>query len=448
MNTKQAALVSIDALLRQISEQSVKSAEAGTEAGGFTGSTTHPVKNEDDRTQPATEGARSKENTTDVKEQQGAPSVDSSSESTPSQDTVQYNIGTSQSATGEDSSVETDSAKSGKDDPGSDHPARTDNDSLDGHKFAQQILRLTEKAATQGNDLLALLAVEARGEIQKKAAELAAEKKVPVPPVEEQPEEGADKAAQAGYELAAIASGSTGNDKLAEAAGIVDAIAYTISDAFSMAEKTAAYLDEYFATLKRAEECAPCDEKKEDEKKDPNSDPTQGGSGDDSSTAAGPPDDGGDDSGSEGSPSEEELLNALLSGGEGMGAEDAASGMGGAPTADASALAGGTDATGGGMDAAMGGAAPAGGMDAAAGGAAPGAGGGEAEQLAMLQTILNQLGITPEQLQAASVGKQAEALIQQKKAGAAAKATWKPKTAEELKRYAATVDYVRELVGR
>jgi hypothetical protein len=443
MNTKQAALVSIDAMLRQIAEQSVKSAEAKSEPGGYQGSTTHPVKNVDDRLMEATEGERSRENSSDVQEQQGAPSVDSTSESTPSQDTVQYNIGTTQSATGEDPSSETESAKAKKDDPGSSHPMRTDNDSLDGHKYAQHIIKLTEKAAAQGNDLLALLAIEAQGEIQQKAAQLSGAKAPAAP-------EAVAKAAEAGAELANMAAGGVGADKQAEAAAVVDSIALTISDAFAMAEKTAAYLDEYFRALKKAED-EEGESSEEEEKETPSggeeagSDPSSGGSGGEASEAAP----------AGGSPSEDELLAALMSGGDGMGAEGAASGMAG----------------GGGMDAAAGGAPPMGGMDAAGGppadlgaGGAPGGmpggmpggepggmpggegGGGEAEQLAMLEAALQQMGITPEQLQAAAVGKQAALLTQRKQA--ASNATWKPKTAQELQRYRATVDYVRELVGR
>jgi hypothetical protein len=137
-----------------------KQAEANTEPGSIGGATSHPVKNVDDRTEPAKEGARSKENTTDVKEDQGKLSVESAPEataksaaallagfakkaegggavSTPGSAADDHlQIGTNVQPTGDDKSNETSSAKAGKEDPGSTHPARTDNTALDGHKYA------------------------------------------------------------------------------------------------------------------------------------------------------------------------------------------------------------------------------------------------------------------------------------------------------------------------
>lgn len=138
----------------------VKQADAGTEPGSIGGSTTHPVKNVDDRTEPAKEGTRSKENTSDVKEDQGKLSVESAPEATAKSAAAKglaafakkadggavstpgsaaddhLQIGTNVQATGDDKSNETSSAKAGKEDPGSTHPARTDNKSLDGNKYA------------------------------------------------------------------------------------------------------------------------------------------------------------------------------------------------------------------------------------------------------------------------------------------------------------------------
>ena len=112
MSEKQAALASISDLLDQIGATREKSAEAHTEAGGYQGSTTHPVKDVEDRCDTASEGSRSSENSSDIKEDLGKPAVDNTSEGTPGgQDSVQMNIGVNQSATGEDASVETSSAK-------------------------------------------------------------------------------------------------------------------------------------------------------------------------------------------------------------------------------------------------------------------------------------------------------------------------------------------------
>ena len=138
-----------------------KAAEAPTpsDPGGYQGATTHPTKNEDNRGQNATEGARSSENVSDVNADQGEPGVNKAKDAKPGQqDDVQVNIGTDQSATGEDPSVE-DDYKGGKEDPGSSHPARTDNDSLDGHKYANATgAELRQLHSSIANDILADIA--------------------------------------------------------------------------------------------------------------------------------------------------------------------------------------------------------------------------------------------------------------------------------------------------
>jgi len=430
MSTKQAAVASIDSMLRQIAAAQEKRGEAHTEPGGHRGESTHPSKSIDDRTDDAEEGARSRENEEDVKEDQGSPGVDNTSPGTPGgQDSVQMNIGTQQSATGEDPSVETEAAKGGKDDPGSDHPARTDNDSLDGHKYAEQILRLTKKAEELGTALLATVASEANGELKEKAAAMAGGTK----PAESEPAKKAEDAAQAGYELAGAALGE-GLDKQAEAALLHDRLTETIVQAHQMAEKTAAWLNEYEAVLaKSAEEEESSEERPEEE---PKGNPPAGGDGEGPAVAAEeagqgelPAEAGGLGGG------EEELLAALVGGGEepvgdaGVpGAEGVLGDMAGQPAA------------GGALPAGMGGGELPAGADMG--------GGGEAENLPMLLAVLEQLGVSPEELEAASVAKQAECLRQPRVKEAAAKQNWQPKTAAQLRRYKAVLDYVRELTGK
>ena len=205
---------------------SVKRAEAHTEAGGYQDGTSHPVKDVDDRTEAAQEGARSAENNKDVKEDQGAVGVNSAATAKSARDILaglsrhaamptysvkrsestdglkgkqhkldmndngkldsqdfkmlrnkkaesavstpgsaaddQLQIGTNKQPTGEDPSNETNSAKSGKKDSDSEHPARTDNDSLDGHKFSYDQYTPLEKLASYihecGNQLVAQIA--------------------------------------------------------------------------------------------------------------------------------------------------------------------------------------------------------------------------------------------------------------------------------------------------
>jgi len=119
---------------------------------------------QDDGTSAATEGARSSENTADVKKQVGSVSVDSTSpissvagagESTPSN-----SMGTKKSPTGED--VPT--TKKTVDDPGTSHPAKAS-----GEKTAAQLI-------DTGNDILARIAVMAKEANTQKAAEKVTEK--------------------------------------------------------------------------------------------------------------------------------------------------------------------------------------------------------------------------------------------------------------------------------
>lgn len=198
--------------------------------GGYQGATTHATKDVDNSGRSATEGSRSSENTSDVKAQQGAPSVDSTSPKSQEgrQDEVQYNIGLNASATGEDSSVE-DDYKPGKDDPGSTHPARTDNDALDGHKYASMKLDdLFKEASAKGNALLADLAVGLGTKLPAGAQTKRAGAAVPAAPV----------ALTAGYELAE----AIGLSKEAAQAQVQDIIANTVLDAHIDADLLAGYM--------------------------------------------------------------------------------------------------------------------------------------------------------------------------------------------------------------
>ena len=141
-----------------------------SDPGGYAGASTHPTAHVDNRGQTASEGSRSSENESDVNEDQGATGVNKAPDARPGQqDDVQLNIGTQQSATGEDASVE-DDYKAGKDDPGSSHPARTDNNALDGHKYAHATLsQCVDLSTTLANDILAGLAMGHGSKLTKQA---------------------------------------------------------------------------------------------------------------------------------------------------------------------------------------------------------------------------------------------------------------------------------------
>lgn len=417
--TKKASMIeSIDDLLQSLNA-SQKRAEANTEAGSVGGETAHPIKSVDDGTTTASEGARSSENSSDVKEDQGAAGVDSTAPGTPGgQDSVQMAVGVTTKATGEDTAHETESGKAGKDDPGSDHPARTDNDALGGGKYAsasEELAALTKRAAALGNDIVAMIAVEASDSTKHAAAASSGPASTPAQsaaaPANKQ---AAAPAAQEGYDVAGAAVDANPQfDKQAFDQMIADGIAETILNAESVAEKTAEYLHGFFtqAAHKRAADEAVAEEA-----------PVEGG-------APQPNAGGGMD--------EQALLQMLLQG-EQMGAPGAEE-MGG---------------EGGGMP-------PEAGAD-------PSAGGEEVspEDLAMLEQILAETGISPEELVMAAESGQLGA-----EGGAPAEAggmppadvgsslppggepkmasrKWRPKTAADQKKYAASKAYIVELVGR
>ena len=138
-STTTKSLQSIGRFLQEVGDFNKAAAEAHTEPGSVGGPTTHPVKQVDDFTEEAKEGFRSAENDADVKADQGPASVDNTpagvadkkaealsgkSESgdinpagTAASDQLQ--IGTKKEPTGQDPSVETGSAKAEKEDPAS-----------------------------------------------------------------------------------------------------------------------------------------------------------------------------------------------------------------------------------------------------------------------------------------------------------------------------------------
>ena len=201
--TKSSLFADIDNLVSLLNEKTA-SAPNPADPGGYKGKSSHPTANAENHGQNVMEGARSSENTSDIKADIGGQSVDSTSDlGADTQDAQQPNIGTNQSATGEDPSTE-DDYKGGKDDPGSSHPARTDNDSLDGNKYASaSFQQLHELHDTLANAVLADLAnfgeqlmPKAAGTPTGKTTKAAAAAPTAITPT-------AVNDARAGYELAA-----------------------------------------------------------------------------------------------------------------------------------------------------------------------------------------------------------------------------------------------------
>lgn len=372
-NSALASMATIDQFVNHVGHVKAASEKAAdapkSEPGSIGGETTHPVKSVDDRLKEVPEGERSKENTKDVKDAVGAPSVENAAEastknaaaqvfgvaakfakkaeggavSTPGSAADDHISTTTKVApTGEDSANETSSAKAGKEDKkqggmgGTTHPASTENDSLDGHKYASAPLeKLSNDLRDMGNTLLAQLhnvyqnAGAAAPQSTKQAAAAAPAQKTAgdLDP---------RLAYMAGSELAGLLSGTM--DKRAADQMVQDTLALVVKQAADDAELFTNYARDF---LKRAEG-----------EEGAETDPSAGGGGEE---LAAPGGEGGAGGGGE------EAMMAALGGGAGgdpMG--------GGAPGGDPMGGGGGGDA--------------------------------EAQQLAQ---ILEQLGVTPEELQAA-----------------------------------------------
>jgi hypothetical protein len=370
--TKSAAareITTVDQFLRTI-----KLAD-NVEPGSIGGDTAHPVKSVDDRTEPAVEGARSKENSEDVKKDQGAPSVDSTPAAkaaaarkqaegavmTPgSAASDQLQIGTEKKPTGEDPSVETESAKGGKEDSDTSHPARTDNDALQGGKFAYDHNTPLEKMAADlqsaGEVLCASLVQIAQGAGNTKAAEQAqamsngkAPAPVPAPAKEAAaapPPIDPNLAAQLGWEMAGLVTGNF--DKRAADVLVHNTLAQVVKEASYRADLVINFLTDLETAhrAKQAEEGLP---------------PEMGGG----MPPGAPPGAGGG-----GGPDEEALLAALSGGSGGPAAGDAGGGPGGEMS--------GSGGEGGGDD--------------------------QEQKLMMLEALLDELGIDPAQLAGGDAG--------------------------------------------
>lgn len=390
-----ASMTTIDQFISQVG-QTLKQADDGgkpmSEPGSIGGETSHPVGKVDDRLHEKKEGERFRENTKDVNEDQGAPSVQHASEAKAGSDSLvdlarrfarpiqkqagmggacpkcgaspckcstkkaeggavmqggsaeedHLQMGTKVAPTGEDPKSETESAKAGKEDPGSTHPARTDNSEIDGHKWAvdsnTSLEALTRMMKQAGDNLCATVFQVSQNSGNNKtaaAAQQAAGGKLP-----QQKQAGEVDpwlAQQVGWEMAGLVTGNF--DKRAADSMVVNTMYDIVKTANDDADNFINYMQ---ALQKEAEGEMPP--------------PGAGGA------PMGPP------PGPEGAP-------------EGGG--DAGGMM--------AALGGGADAGGG----AGGGPAPDGG-----GGAMGGPGGGDHEAMQLAQ-ILEHLGVSPEELEQA-----------------------------------------------
>ncbi len=371
------------------------------------GSSDHVTDDIEDNTQKAETGERYEENSEDVKKDVPGAAVDETDpNSGGTQDDKQFNIGTVQSATGEQPSVE-DDYKSDKDDPGTSHPANTEEL---GEKYSSAKLPdLLKQATHKAHDLLA--------DIHSRFTNVAPKQTSSIP----------EKVAAAKTISKATppASDLATNKDLEKYA--TDFVAGAIKDAELDADLVGSYLHAYY---KQAEGEAPPPE--------------------DAQTEGGPP-------GAEQGPPPEVLAALAQQGGAGGGAMPPGGGdpsMGGGMPPGGDPMAGGMPPGGGEMPPGAGGEMPPG------AGGPPGAehgGMNEEQALQELAQALQELGINPEDLaqmaqsQAAPPGaaeegqKLATAVKRFKLAG---KFTMQEaKTANQRQVRNQFKDYVREITG-
>ena len=212
-----------------------KRAAANTEPGSQGGATSHPSKDIDDGTFPATEGGRSSENSSDVKKTITNGGVDSSSDDFPSQEDQQYNVGITSTSTGEDPSNE-DDYKSDKEDPGTSHPAKTN----DGEKYSSaSFSQLRKMAERKANDILSDLAYSVK-EASNLVQGYSEEESAPNYYTEQ------EKYAAAGYSAASLQEGYTQDDVLRAHEGISSSVESTIADGIEKAAMVGSYLAEFY----------------------------------------------------------------------------------------------------------------------------------------------------------------------------------------------------------
>jgi len=310
----------INSLIEEIGGTEKKAAETELgltgqgkkDPGGYQGASTHPSARAASNVEKTPLGSRAAENTKDVKEEHPGGGVDNTDpKSGGSQDDKQYNIGTEQSATGEDPSVEDHYRAGGKDDKRQGNRGGTEgpfNAEEIGEKYsALRFPEITKVAYDKMNNVLADIA---NGVHVKEAMELAQNGfQLPVPQQKTAAHAAAQQldpktAAAAGYELAAQAGQE---EELQKQAAIQATVEQTILDAHTNADLVGEYLTKYAAECERLiKQAEPGPMGGGMEGESPMPPPEAAGAGGPPPGPPGGPGDGGGDQGLD------EIINALL----------------------------------------------------------------------------------------------------------------------------------------
>jgi hypothetical protein len=235
-----------------------KRAAANTEPGSQGGDTSHPSKDVDDNTQPATEGKRSQENTSDVKKTIFNGGVDAAGDSSPSQEDQQFNVGITSASTGEDPANE-DDYKSDKEDPGTSHPAKTN----DGEKYGSMSFgELRKLASSKANDILSDITLNMKEAAGSKPMPAFIQKKIDEKKGKKAPAPDCDKMAAAGAAAASLTTEQQEDFSKQAKEAVANSIEQTINDGLEKAAMVGSYLQAFYKAAE-GEAAAPEEESSE-----------------------------------------------------------------------------------------------------------------------------------------------------------------------------------------
>lgn len=240
-----------------------KAGPTPADPGGYEGASSHATTSVDNNAQAPNEGERSAENTRDVKEAEGASSVENTTAADPQatkQDDVQYNQGLKQSLTGEDPASE-DDYKGDKDDPGTSHPANVE----DGVKYGS-FKEAADHSLRLAHEILADIVTTTAAQNKQAAAPA-------------QPAPSAAAAMNAGYALAADLSKEAGDSH------VEDLLGQVFRDAVLNGELVGNYLKH---AAVETEEATASSGESEGEESEEKHEAAEGGGGESAASGAGP----------------------------------------------------------------------------------------------------------------------------------------------------------------
>ncbi|MEM4408889.1 MAG: hypothetical protein QXI19_09125 [Candidatus Caldarchaeum sp.] len=226
--------------LREIGAEKSASHRLRKQADGYDSS--HPTEDVDDNTTDFPSTEREKEHDKDVKENVGPGNVVSVSENKLSDYDTNPVQGTTPSAVGEDKKTEN-KYKANKEDPGTDHPATTEDGEKYGSYAQKDFFDLYKQASEKCNDILSVISVR----LTQGAQVPSPANTIPVGPTEK------SAAAYSGVNSYDFLEQSP-SDQMIKLAAVKQTIAQTIADAYLAADLTAGYLGQYSRLVKAAEE--------------------------------------------------------------------------------------------------------------------------------------------------------------------------------------------------